>query len=944
MKRQYFILLLSLLLPLGLAAQVGINADNSNPDPSAILDVQSTDKGILIPRMTTVQRDAIVNPATGLQIFNLDDQCTDVYSGSGWQKNCPLSSSGGVTNEWTQMPDLTGNDRLSAVGFSINGKGYVGTGSRGIPLVKQDFWEYDPVSNTWTQKRNYPASITDAFAFSIGDKGYVGGGRDGSFISLNTLRAYNPGTNTWTSMANLPGGGRYDAIGFSINGIGYMGTGTRRVNPTANAKDFHAYDPVSNSWTQMANFGGAGRHSAVGFAVNGKGYVGLGQASNTYYKDFWSYDPGTNSWTQISDFPGDPRENATAFSINGKAYVVGGNDNRGWYQDVWAYNPSTDTWTQVSDFLGGPRSSAIGFSVNNRGYVGTGSGPSCLKNDFWEFATKYNLDAVGTITATQFVGDGSGLTGTDDNLGNHTATQSLQLDGNWLSNDGDNEGVFVLPNGNVGISTDTPSTALEVNGTVTATAFSGDGSALTNVPGDDMGNHLATQNLQLDGNWLSHDGDNEGVFVRNNGSVGIGTNAPSEKLEVKGNTRLDKNDAKLVFTSGSSTLGWRNTSEIRTNVNPPSNPTAKPIAAENNMSFRVARDNNGGNDEVMRLLGDGSVGIGTDNPLARLHVEAVGEGTLGGIRLTSGGNNSVIYHDNSDLIIRKLTVPNQLVLDASGNIGIGTDNPAKAKLEIRGSGSSYTVSGSSRYLGRGGDNTNSNYSGPFSLYADGIIGAAAYVAHSDVRIKQIEGVSDSETDLATLMNIEVTDYRLIDTLAKGNKPVKKVIAQQVASIYPQAVTTDLTEVIPDIYQRAEVQDGWVMLATDLKVGERVKLITEHRAEVYEVLDVEADRFQVSLLKTDNRELLSEAKSRKAGKTVFVYGREVNDFHTVDYEAISMLNVSATQEQQRIIDAQEEKIEQQQKMIEQLLQERTYQQAKNQSLEARLQALEAAVTP
>ncbi|MEM9259518.1 MAG: hypothetical protein AAGA62_07710, partial [Bacteroidota bacterium] len=39
----------------------------------------------------------------------------------------------------------------------------------------------------------------------------------------------------------------------------------------------------------------------------------------------------------------------------------------------------------------------------------------------------------------------------------------------------------------------------------------------------------------------------------------------------------------------------------------------------------------------------------------------------------------------------------------------------------------------------------------------------------------------------------------------------------------------------------------------------------------------------------------------ATSSLFVYGREVDDFHTVDYEAISMLNVSATQEQQRRIE-------------------------------------------
>lgn len=46
-----------------LAAQVGINEDGSDPDPSSVLDLKSTDKGVLVPRMTDTQRDAITNPA-----------------------------------------------------------------------------------------------------------------------------------------------------------------------------------------------------------------------------------------------------------------------------------------------------------------------------------------------------------------------------------------------------------------------------------------------------------------------------------------------------------------------------------------------------------------------------------------------------------------------------------------------------------------------------------------------------------------------------------------------------------------------------------------------------------------------------------------------------------------------------------------------------------------
>jgi hypothetical protein len=234
------------------------------------------------------------------------------------------------------------------------------------------------------------------------------------------------------------------------------------------------------------------------------------------------------------------------------------------------------------------------------------------------------------------------------------------------------------------------------------------------------------------------------------------------------------------------------------------------------------------------------------------------------------------------------------MVQGNGRIGIGTTNPTQAKVVINGSVSSSLSYGwlnsSGNTGGAGSPSTN-----PYSLYANERIAASEFNAHSDRRIKNIQGTSNAHEDLATLMQIEVTDYTLRDTIAKGKKPQKKVIAQQVAQVYPQAVSTNLTEVIPDIYQRAEVKDSWIMLATDLKTGERVKVITENGSDIYEISAIENDRFQVKAYNIENQ-------------TVFVYGREVNDFHTVDYEALSMLNVSATQEQQRVIEAQQEEIE------------------------------------
>ena len=95
MKNLSILLAAVLFTALSTMAQVAINKDDSEPDASTILDVKATDAGMLIPRLSSTQRDAIANPANGLLIFNTSSSNFEVYkySGSCWVK----MSDGGIT-------------------------------------------------------------------------------------------------------------------------------------------------------------------------------------------------------------------------------------------------------------------------------------------------------------------------------------------------------------------------------------------------------------------------------------------------------------------------------------------------------------------------------------------------------------------------------------------------------------------------------------------------------------------------------------------------------------------------------------------------------------------------------------------------------------------------------------------------------------------------------
>ena len=186
-----------------------------------------------------------------------------------------------------------------------------------------------------------------------------------------------------------------------------------------------------------------------------------------------------------------------------------------------------------------------------------------------------------------------------------------------------------------------------------------------------------------------------------------------------------------------------------------------------------------------------------------------------------------------------------------------------------------------------------------AIWSHDDVAAVLFKAFSDKRIKKDFRLSDAQNDLNTLNKIEVTDYRHIDVVKNGLASRKGFIAQQLKTVFPESVSFS-TQYIPSIYSlssniKTERNQVTITLEKphELKVNDKVRVMVENGEEELVVQSIENElSFTVAPQKI------------KIKESVFVYGKEVNDFHTVDYDRVFTLAVSATQELARKVEALE----------------------------------------
>ena len=281
----------------------------------------------------------------------------------------PVSSFSQAWDPTTSPPDFLTDHSF---GFSIDGKGYLVTGLEEFVGYSDDFFQYDPGTDTWTELDSFPGP---ARGYAIGEvwdrKAYLGFGTSADSL-LKDLWVFDPDSMTWTELAICPCDARTHPAMMALNGKIFVGLGG---GAGGNLNDFWEYDIATNTWAQMPDFPGVRRHHPYQFAAGDYVYAGFGHGAGIF-NDWYRFDPSTDTWEQMASLPAEGRVAGTQFSYDGKGYVLSGDgeDHLSMEEgEFWYYEPFDDSWHQLPSHPGKSRWAPASFIIDGVVYLFNGT-------------------------------------------------------------------------------------------------------------------------------------------------------------------------------------------------------------------------------------------------------------------------------------------------------------------------------------------------------------------------------------------------------------------------------------------------------------------------------------------------------------------------------------------------------------------------------------------
>ncbi|MFI5163751.1 MAG: OmpA family protein [Bacteroidia bacterium] len=316
---------------------------------------------------------------------------------------------------WSKQANFPGGVLEKGVAFSIGNKAFAGLGTD-LKHFQKGFWKYSADKDLWEEAEKFPSDARiSAVAFSIGNKGYVGTGMVGTAYSkdgTNDFWEYDPEKNSWSQKANFPGEMRAAATGFAIDTKGYIALG---ANQNAFYNDLWEYDPASNQWSKKADFPEKGRVDASVFVIGKEAYIIFGQKKEIFpsKKKSWKYSQAKNEWAPFADFPGSARIGSIVFSYKNKGYALAGTSGSvKRFQDFWEYDSEKDKWLAKEDVPFGASAYGFSFLIKNSVYVSTGKTQAgTMGSEIWKYSFPADVEKKSAPVVDKFAMGGSLLLG-----------------------------------------------------------------------------------------------------------------------------------------------------------------------------------------------------------------------------------------------------------------------------------------------------------------------------------------------------------------------------------------------------------------------------------------------------------------------------------------------------------------------------------------------------
>ena len=384
------------LLLAGLCRGQGVGIGTTSPHASAQLDITSTSKGVLLPRVSTAQRIAIANPAFGLLVFDTDKGSFYLFDGENWKAmifgndadippitRVPVNGSYPFETS-SESVAISGNFAMGGNPFTSNEIINFGDGGQGEVYVFSK-------TNNWTQTQLLQASdgassTNNNFGFCIAMSGNLAViGAPGTDIGANLRQgaayvfSYTGGV--WTQIQKLQAPGNTDGhFGFSVstdgNTIAVGAPGNRAGGPGAGAVYTYIPNPLAGAGTPwilentLTNAGGAAGDS-LGTSVflhNGWLVAGAPAAnSGTGYACAYSQSGNNFVFAQVllSPSPSAHSRFGASVCVNGNPYIFIGSPGAG---IAGGNNGAIDSYQ-----LSGNWTNIIGPGPNDYPFYGGGS-------------------------------------------------------------------------------------------------------------------------------------------------------------------------------------------------------------------------------------------------------------------------------------------------------------------------------------------------------------------------------------------------------------------------------------------------------------------------------------------------------------------------------------------------------------------------------------------